>query len=327
MKLLWTMFILAGIVQAKVVITPTVGKELTTPKKEFKDDEVLMGVGIQAYIDENFALDMRMASSDSNLMQDGGRTDLERGSFNLLYDFTPKYKVSPYLLAGLGYEKLHRTYLDIKSQSFYHTGAGLKFNIKDNLEFVTEVRYLRKKDTKDSEVIATCGFGVKIGSDECRVDCDSLKYKEEIKDQTIKYSQYKKQASKKSAKAAIKPMKKYDSCLVNETNTVIFSDEVVASNYLLKRAKTKSSKLDVKKGYKKHYHDKNKTNYIQVAALTNKNNIKNTLKKLRSKGLKTKTLKKGSSTVVLVGPYSKRKISNIYKSVKILYKDAFYKKL
>jgi OOP family OmpA-OmpF porin len=257
-------------------------------------------VGIQAYINENFAVDMRVEASDSNLMVDGGRTDIERGSVNLLYDFKPQYRVSPYLFGGVGYEKLHRTYLDIKSQPFYQAGAGLKFDMSDNLEFVTEAKYIKKTDTKDSEVVATCGLGVKFGTNECEVSCDSLQ-------QDIPKKSF-------SPKPAIKSIA-HDS----KQKAVVFSDEVIASKHLLNIRKTNftdKKNAEVARG-----------NYIQVAALSQKSNISKTLKKLKVKGLKTKILKKGKLTVVLVGPYSKRSIEKVFRKVKSIQKDAFYKKL
>jgi cell division septation protein DedD len=289
--------------EAKVVITPTAGKEVSTPTKDFYDNEILLGIGIQAYLNDNFALDMRVEASDSNLMADGGRTDLERGSANLLYDFTPKNIISPYIFGGAGYEKLHRTYLNIKSQPFYQLGAGLKFNVHENLEFITEAKYIRKKDTKVDEVIATCGLGVKFGNDECEISCEKLN---NIKSNTINKKE------EDEPKSAVKSLK---DLAVKNDKIPIFSDEdkIVASKYPLKKEKNKSSFI--------------KGNYIQVGAFKEGKNLKNTLYRLKNKGLKVKTIKKGKTTVVLVGPYSKKLIGKVYKRVKIAHKDAFYKKL
>jgi len=240
-------------------------------------------------------------ASDSNLMADGGRTDLERGSANLLYDFTPKDVISPYIFGGAGYEKLHRTYLNIKSQPFYQLGAGLKFNIHENLEFITEARFIRKKDTKVDEVIATCGLGVKFGNNECEISCEKL---ENIKNDTNNKKR------ENTPKSAVKPLKDLE---VQNEKIPLFCDEIVASKYLLKREKNKSSII--------------KGNYIQVGVFKEKKNVKNTLYRLKNKGLKVKTIKKGKTTVVLVGPYSKELIGKVYKRIKITHKDAFYKKL
>jgi len=318
MKLLWTLFILLTIMEAKIVITPTVGKQVTTPSEDFKDDEVMLGVGIQSYLDDNFAVDMRIESSDSNLMADGGRTDLERGSVNLLYDFTPKKRFSPYLIGGIGYEKLHRTYLDIKSQSFYHAGGGLKVNLSDRLEFMTEVRYLKKADTKDDEVIATCGLGVKFGTDECEVSCDTID--KALKNTTRKnpITTLPKAPVTKKVEVAKPAVKAISS---DKSSSVVFSDEVVASKYLLKKKepKTKIRYKSVK--------TVTKGDYIQVAALSQRQNLIKTVKKLKQRGLRVKTLKKGEVTVVLVGPYPKPKIDKVLRTVKTFQKDAFYKKL
>ncbi len=306
MRVLTVSLLLVSFLGAKVVITPTVGKQMTTPNQEFKDDKTLLGVGIQAYINENFAVDMRLEASEDNEMADGGKTDLERGSVNALYEFTPQNKVSPYVLAGAGYEKLHRTFLNYKSQPFYQAGAGLKISLSKNLEFITEMRYLRKKDTKDNEVIATCGFGVKLGSDECEVSCESLQSAINPK------SAYSKKVVN-TPKPAVKAINYKDT----KEKTVVFCDEVTASKHLLKKKNLKTVKTSkVIQG-----------NYIQVAALTQKSNLIKTVRKLKTKGFKVKTYKKTDSTVVLVGPYKKSQITSIYKRVKSVHPDAFYKKL
>jgi len=325
MRALLTSLLFLSLLEAKIVITPTVGKQITKPSAELKDDEVLMGVGIQAYINDNFAVDMRVESSDSNLMADGGRTDIERGSVNLLYDFTPKKVVSPYLLGGLGYEKLHRTYLDIKSQSFAQAGGGLKVKMTDTLEFVTEAKYIKKLDTKDSEVVATCGIGVKFGTDECEISCDALaklpKADHTTTLTTPKVSQLKTADTKQKATYTAKPAVKPVGNTKLKNGSVVFSDEVIASQHLLKRKNDTSKYKYTKKT------TLSKGNYIQVAALTQKTNLIKTVKKLKTRGLKVKTLKKGATTVVLVGPYSKNTISKVYQTVKSFQKDAFYKKL
>jgi hypothetical protein len=299
-KVLIALFLFISLLDAKIIITSMVGNQVTKPSKEFKDDETMFGLGIRTYMDDSFAVDVRIESSDSNQMADGGRTDLERGSVNLFYDFILEDKVSPYLLVGVGYEKLHRTYLNIKSQPFYQAGGGIRFNLTKNLGFITEVKYLKKNNTKDNEVIATCGLGVKLKSDECKINSDLL------------YEEYKEKNC--IAKPAIKPMvanKKGD-------KSIVFDNGVMISKCFLKDKKSiRLNAVSVSL----------KENYIQVAALSQKSNIIKTVKKLKSNGFKIKTIKKDTVTVVLVGPYAKNSIFKIYKKIKTIQKDAFYKKL
>ena len=284
----------------KIVLTPTVGKELSTPDKEFIDDEVLIGVGVRAYLNKNYALDVKFATSDSNLMQDGGKSDLERGSLNLYYDLFADAKVSPYFFAGAGYEKLHRSYKNIKSQAFYQAGGGIRIDLSKSVELSTEAKYLKKSKSKTKEFIATMGIGVVFGN-ECEVN------KLSTNDKKIACKTYQNLAKNttQTPKPAIQPM---------ENKKVFFSDEVSYATKTKQRVKTIKQKVPT-------------GNYIQVASLSNKTNIKNTIHSLKSRGYRVKLLKHSNLTTILVGPYKKSSISKVYSKIKHRHRDAFYKKL
>ncbi len=295
--------IISNLNAGKIVMSTTFGKQLTTPSYKLVDDRNLIGLGIRGYLNKNYAIDMRFATSKSNLMQDGGKTDIERGSVNLFYDLYPNVKVSPYLFAGGGYEKLHRVYKNIGSQSFGDMGVGLRVDLTKSIEFNTEIKYLKKARTKDDEVIATMGFGVKFGQNQKKqLVHKKLKIKEYIKP---KY-----ETTIKVAKPAVKAEKK------SVDTKGLFCDEVgYAKTKISHNTKAISKKIVPK------------SNFIQIASLTKIQNVKKTIKGLKSKGLKIKVLKHSNFTTVLVGPYKKSKISKIFQKVKLLHKDAFYKKL
>ena len=286
--------------EAKFVITPTISKELSTPSNDFQDDQVLLGLGLRGHLNKNYAIDFKLSSSTDNLMGDGGKSDIERGSINLYYEAYPEYKVSPFFYAGGGYEKLHRVYSNIKSQPFYQVGAGVKIALTNRVELETDVKYLKKTKTKDSEVIATMGFGF-IASDECDVDLSKASSKK------IPHKVYQNIAKTKPT-PAIKNIS-------SKSEAVLFSDEVsyASKNY--------------KKGVRKKYNVLPKGNYIQIGSYKVSSNASMLLKKLKRQGYKTKVIHKSSLTTILVGPYKKSKISKIYNSIKKSHRDAFYKKL
>jgi len=286
--------------EAKFVITPTISKELSTPSKDFQDDQVLLGLGLRGDLNKNYALDFKLSSSTDNLMGDGGKTDIERGSINLYYETYPEYKVSPFFYAGGGYEKLHRVYNNIKSQPFYQAGAGVKIALTNRVELETDVKYLKKTKTKDSEVIATMGFGF-IASDECDVDVSKVSTKK------IPHKVYQNIANTEPTPAVQQ--------VSSKSEPDLFSDEV---GYAPKGYKNKVSKK---------YNILPKGNYIQIASYKVGANASKMLRKLKRQGYKTRVLHKSSLTTILVGPYKSSKISNIFRSIKKSHRDAFYKKL
>jgi fructose-specific phosphotransferase system component IIB len=142
-------------------------------------------------------------------------------------------------------------------------------------------------DTKDRDTIASIGFGVKFGSERSELIYDK---KSEVNIPSTTANRVKNTLTK---------------------DYIVFDDEIVISS------------SDVKNRSQK----KIERNYIQVAVLNNNKNLQNILKKLKNRKFKTKSINRGRATVVLVGPYSESKIRNIYKRVKTIQKDAFYRKL
>jgi fructose-specific phosphotransferase system component IIB len=272
---------------AKVVITSGIAKPIGEKDKDFDDSEFQFLLAIQPYLSDKIALDFRLDSSNSNHMGDGGKSDLERMGLNMLYDFRPTQTISPYIYAGSGYEKIHRTYKDIKSQPFLNVGVGMRANITDDIDIRSEVKYIKMSDTKDRDTIASIGFGVKFGSERSELIYDK---KSEVNIPSTTANRVKNTLTK---------------------DYIVFDDEIVISS------------SDVKNRSQK----KIERNYIQVAVLNNNKNLQNILKKLKNRKFKTKSINRGRATVVLVGPYSESKIRNIYKRVKTIQKDAFYRKL
>ena len=126
---------------------------------------MLFGVRAAAYATDNIALEATLESSLKNETLGGGDTDIERGSLNLIVE-APGNKVRPYLTGGIGYERTHGNTVKTTnddSQGYYNGGVGVKFDINDNINLLTEVKGMHKIENGDNDIIATVGLGVKFG--------------------------------------------------------------------------------------------------------------------------------------------------------------------
>jgi len=72
---------------SKVIITAGASKLLGNEDQRLKDTQVQFSTGIQGYMSDSTALSLKFDTSSLNDMPDGGKTDLERLSLNLHYDF------------------------------------------------------------------------------------------------------------------------------------------------------------------------------------------------------------------------------------------------
>ncbi len=152
-------------------ITPMVGKKIYNDDKPYFDDsEVLFGARANVYVTENISAQAGFeASTDNGIRTDlndpsiPGNTDLQRYSLSAQYDIPTATKVTPYLFAGGGYEKIAHEYEDIESQPFIDAGGGLKYAINDTVDIVTEVRAIHKTKDKDDDITAGVGVGFKFG--------------------------------------------------------------------------------------------------------------------------------------------------------------------
>ncbi len=154
-------------------ITPMVSKKIyNDDRPRFDDSEVLYGVRGNAYITENISAQVGFeASTDNGIMTDlqnpsiPGKTDLQRYSLNAQYDIPTGTKVTPYIFAGGGYEKIAHEYKpeNIESQSFIDGGGGLRYAVNDSVDIVTEVKGIHKTQDKDDDILAGVGVGFKFG--------------------------------------------------------------------------------------------------------------------------------------------------------------------
>ncbi len=162
-------------------VTPYVGKKIYNYSEDsprFDDGEALVGVKANAYIKPQVSVQLAVEASKENAMVKVGEpnawTDLERGMLNLQYDIPTKGKLSrvtPYVLGGIGYERLHKSEAstNVDSQAFYNAGAGLRYSVNQRVDVVAETRAIMKVEDQDKDIIATVGVGYKFGN-----DCNAL---------------------------------------------------------------------------------------------------------------------------------------------------------
>jgi len=163
---------------SKYEVTPTVGKKLynySDDAPRFDDGEALIGARLNSYVTDRTSIQVAVEASKENHMLKTGEpnawTDLERGMLNVQYDIPTRRKmnkVTPFVLGGLGYERLHKSEksTNVDSQMFYNAGAGVRYSVNDKIDLVAETRVIHKVEDQDTDLIGTVGVGFKFGEKE-----------------------------------------------------------------------------------------------------------------------------------------------------------------
>ncbi len=153
-------------------ITPMVGKKLynySADKPRFDDSKVVLGGRVNAYINDTTSIQLGVEGSKDNPIEVPGRvgakTDLLRGMVSLQKDIPNRSRVTPYLFAGLGGEKIYKSVksTNVDSQMFYNGGAGLRYSVNPKVDLVAETRVIHKVEDQDTDLIGNVGIGYKIG--------------------------------------------------------------------------------------------------------------------------------------------------------------------
>ncbi len=150
--------------QYRYEVMPTLAKQISKADVTLNDSKIFYGIRALVRASDMIALQVGYERSDNVKMGDGGKSDVVRGVTNLLLDFPTKSKFTPYLLGGLGYERLFRSYAGTNSQVFLNGGAGVKYSLSDRVDLVTEGRIVQKIEDKDTDAILTAGLSFKYGS-------------------------------------------------------------------------------------------------------------------------------------------------------------------
>jgi opacity protein-like surface antigen len=319
----------------KYEITPMIGKKVynySDDAPRFDDGEVLVGVRGNVYFSERGSVQLGLEASKGNKMgtgtptaDHGAETDLERGMINLQYDVPSRGKITPFVMAGMGYEKLHRDEpsTNVDSQAFLNAGAGLKYAVNNRVDVIAEGRVIHKVEDKDNDAIASVGVGFKFGNSTCKSAA--------VKGIPVKALTMKELAALTPKKppvevAPVAPVEPVAAPVVDakveavtsapevvDTKIVYDSNDVNVCNMAESESVTESSdSVSVDEGY-----------FVQVIALR-KNSPDVITSRLDAKGYDYTLREDGSLTRVLVGPYSSRtEAAKALKGLKRIRRDAF----
>ncbi len=95
----------------------------------------------------------------------GVSTDIDRFYVNGLHNINLNYnRLTPYIYAGFGYERVDKEYNDLKSQGFFDAGLGLKFKITDRVNILADVQGIKKFRDNDLDILASLGLGFFFGA-------------------------------------------------------------------------------------------------------------------------------------------------------------------
>ncbi len=312
---------------AQFEIMPTVGKKIANDDTTLDDSKVLFGLRGTAYVTPNIGIQGVVESSVDNPTAGGGDTDIERGALNVIVQ-RGVGKVKPYALAGVGYEATHGNSVKTTnddSQMFYNAGVGLKFDLTDRLNLVTEVKGMHKVENDDDDIIGTVGLGVKLGAvAQKKPTCETP--------QALTLEQFSKMCKTTQPAPAPMPVEKMQSePVVQETAPVVeeaapeVMDEKTAAcvveveNEAPNVVEGTTESAEIPEGY-----------YIQMAALFKGSGeiLTSRLERKNYPYVLHQTERFGKdATLVLVGPYETRKEAAVaLRYLKRLSRKAFIKR-
>jgi hypothetical protein len=106
----------------------------------------------------------RPTPNTASTKKSAGGTQLDRFYLNGMYEFCGASKLTPYLFGGLGYENVRHESSTLESGGFVNAGAGLKYQIGENLNLLTEAKALKKFDNDDLDIVAGVGIDMIFGA-------------------------------------------------------------------------------------------------------------------------------------------------------------------
>ncbi len=311
---------------AKVEVIPIVSKAYNADKDSLKDSKTLYGIRGNIFLNEDVAVGASLEVSEDNKMSDGGLTDINRGAINITYEPNSDKKIHPYAIVGVGGEKVNRVSnprTNDDSQAFVTVGAGLKFGLNENVDIVTEARWLRKLENNDNDIIATVGLGAKMGESKKRVHhhknlTTPVVTEASEAENAISLAKLKEIYEKKESLNSIKPTEDVVSTVVSSSSldsSEVVVEDVVDSEVIVDDT-IEVDESTPQNGY-----------YVQMAALFNGDGRVLT-DRLESKDypyIRYTTDRGGrDATLILVGPYESKKEARVAIGyLKRLKSDAF----
>ena len=314
----------------KFEITPMVGKKIynySDDAPRFDDGEALIGVRANAYVTDNVSLQLAAEASKDNKMGDGGKTDLERGMLNVQVDVPTKGKITPFVLVGGGYEKLHRAApQNVDSQAFYNAGAGVRYSVNKRVDLVAEARVIHKVEDQDTDAIGSVGVGFKFGERKPALSLADIAARTPKVVPPVKASTL--VAPKRPAPVAVvETVTVVDEPMIEDSSkTYIYDSGTVNVCELLTGNPLKAQTLlpaELGDGSSSQGGCCEPGYYVQVIALR-KNSPDVIVSRLNAKGYPHALKREGSLTRVLVGPYASRALAvSALRGLKHIRSDAF----
>ena len=119
-----------------------------------------------SYQDSRYVVSPRIDVEYVNLKREEARA-LMKVSFNGVYEYENSTSLSPYILGGIGYEKVDGEKKDvIESHAFIQAGVGVRMDIEDGYTAKIEGRFLQilSGNDEENEAIVTAGLSIPIAS-------------------------------------------------------------------------------------------------------------------------------------------------------------------
>jgi len=117
-----------------------------------------------SYQNNSYVISPRVDLEYVNLKREQANS-LIKASVNGVYEYENRTNVSPYILAGIGYEKVNGETKDvIESHAFVQGGAGLRIDIKNGYKARVEGKFLQILGGKDenNEAMFTAGLSAPL---------------------------------------------------------------------------------------------------------------------------------------------------------------------
>ncbi|MCK9336671.1 MAG: OmpA family protein [Arcobacteraceae bacterium] len=145
---------------AEYKIEPIVTKSYTKSNSSMENYST---TGIRVSKELVDALSLRLGfeySDDAEYKGSNNTTDISRYVLDAVYDFKNNSKLTPYIFAGGGYERVNNKMNNFDSQTIWNGGLGLSYSLTDTVSLFTEGRYTHKVETEDKD--KTIGFGISM---------------------------------------------------------------------------------------------------------------------------------------------------------------------
>lgn len=147
--------------------TPTMGLNSLENSGKVKLEHPNMGISMQY---NQYKLKPRFDLEYTSIQNSNEKVEsLLRPSINAVYEFDLQNSWHPYLVAGVGYEKVSQARSGFSSNPFVQGGGGVRYNFNETIGMKVETRALQsisEDSSQQNEILATLGLSFAIGEHE-----------------------------------------------------------------------------------------------------------------------------------------------------------------